>query len=89
MNNRRSWVVKNWDLIITAINGKKRFFSRYLYKIIDNYLKNRQIMNTQKEKMEDSQEVPHGSVVGVTLWNIIYVILHLDVGKEVRTIAYL
>lgn len=77
----------NWDKILTAMEEKK--ISEYLINIISSYLNNRSINIAKGEHMQISQGVPQGSVLGPTLWNILYDgILNLELGENVRAIAY-
>lgn len=63
-----------WGAIMEAIENKK--FPRYLAKIIDNYLRDRNIMyKTNKGRIKTEvvhAVVPQGSVLGPTLWNIAF-----------------
>ncbi|MGP1906151.1 MAG: RNA-directed DNA polymerase [Candidatus Hodgkinia cicadicola] len=60
----------NWDKILTAMEEKK--ISGYLINITSSYLNNRSITITKGEHMYISQDVPQGSVLGPTLWSILY-----------------
>jgi Reverse transcriptase (RNA-dependent DNA polymerase)/Endonuclease-reverse transcriptase len=76
----------NWDRILEAMREKE--ISSYLINIIESYLDQRQIV-TGKVKKDITAGVPQGSVLGPTLWLILYDgVLGRDLGPHTTPIAY-
>lgn len=76
----------SWEHIINKM--KKLGIADYIVEIIKDYFTDREIgIDGYDRKM--SCGVPQGSVIGPILWNIVYNgVLELNLGKEVRQIAY-
>lgn len=73
-----------WIHIISSLEG----LSPYLIEIFKSYLEERDIVGEEFEK-HMTAGVPQGSVVGATLWNLLYDgVLRLDLPEGVRLVAY-
>lgn len=60
----------SWSKIIAAMERKR--ISNYLINIVDCYLTELKIFYTNRDEIKTKQGVPQGSVLGPTLWNILY-----------------
>lgn len=97
--SRKKWVgmvcldIKNafnsapWDKLINVMI--ERDIQKYLVNIIDSYLGDRCIIVNARKKMKVTGGVPQGSVLGPTLWNILYDgVLRLHLMEGCNTVAY-
>ncbi|KAJ8910522.1 hypothetical protein NQ315_012819 [Exocentrus adspersus] len=77
----------SWDIILRKL--RRMGIPKYLLSTIDNYLEERSIQIDKGTDMEISAGVPQGSILGPTLWNVLYNDLLEEVmPKGVHTIAY-
>lgn len=76
-----------WSIIIREL--RRRGVAKYLVNIICSYFTDRKIKVTGKDIIDVTVGVPQGSVLGPTLWNILYDgILRQDLGEGVKAIGY-
>lgn len=98
MESNKKWVmvvtvdIKNafnmasWEKIMDKLEEKG--IARYLINVIDSYLSHRYI-RVENEYIELSTGVPQGSVLGPTLWNVLYDgILRIQLMEGVTTVAF-
>jgi hypothetical protein len=76
-----------WDIIIERL--REMGISAYLLNIVIDYLSDRNIILDKTTKRRVTGGVPQGSVLGPTLWNVLYdQIMAIDVGNEVGMVCY-
>lgn len=76
----------NWGTVITAL--AKKGVSKYLIRMMESYLSEREIVGEEFPK-NMSAGVPQGSILGPTLWNLLYDgVLQLKIPHDVTLVAY-
>lgn len=77
----------SWDIILNKLDHMG--MPEYLLNTIDNYLEDRSIQIDKGVDMAISAGVPQGSILGPTLWNVLYNgLLDEEMPKGVYTLAY-
>jgi len=72
----------NWGIINRAIESKG--VPEYLKRIIQSYLHNRKLTYGEDKSWKVTCGVPKGSVLGPTMWNIMYdELLHMDLDTNI------
>lgn len=75
-----------WNLVIGEL--KRRKVSEYLIQVLISYFEGRRIL-IDKEEVEITAGVPQGSILGPTLWNVLYDgVLELKLTEGATTIAF-
>lgn len=76
-----------WAGIVEAL--RKRNTSEYLISLIQSYLTDRSLEVDEQTTIGVSCGVPQGSVLGPTLWNVLYDgVLELELPEGLRLIAF-
>lgn len=84
---RNAFNMARHDLIIQKL--RSRHISGYLVNMVSSYLRNRKIQIGEGEVMAVGAGVPQGSVLGPTLWNVLYdEVLGLDLTRDATTIGF-
>jgi hypothetical protein len=77
----------SWELIVKKL--EKRQISRYLLNIIKKYLSGRRVSLDRSTSEEIGGGVPQGSVLGPTLWNILYDdVMEIEAPEGVSMVCY-
>lgn len=86
LDERSAFNTTTWSLIFKRLAQLK--VSKYLINIIVSYFTRREI-DTGCEKIQMTQSVSQGSVLGPILWNVLYdPVLRLDLPVGCTTVAY-
>lgn len=84
---RNAFNSASWIKIVRELQSKN--ISSYLVRLVQSYLENRKIVTNEGNEIEITAGVPQGSVLGPTLWNVMYDgVLSLELPEGVRTVAY-
>ncbi|KAL1446824.1 hypothetical protein WDU94_015654 [Cyamophila willieti] len=76
----------NWEKVIKALETKG--ISNYLIKMMEAYLNEREIKEESFTKSMTAG-VPQGSILGPTLWNLLYdSVLELELPEDITLVAY-
>ncbi|KAF2902775.1 hypothetical protein ILUMI_03403, partial [Ignelater luminosus] len=77
----------DWNIIIEKLLGRQ--VSAYLVILIREYLRDRKIRIDGRTKMYINAGVPQGSVLGPTLWNLLYDgVLRMGLPRGVTTVGF-
>lgn len=77
----------SWSEIIKTLNGKN--ISLYLLNMLQSYLHNRHLIVGSSSKIQASAGVPQGSILGPTLWNVLFdKIVRIRLLDDVYMVAY-
>jgi hypothetical protein len=77
----------SWELIVKKL--EKRQIPRYLLNIIKKYLSGRMVSLDRSTSEEIGGGVPQGSVLGPTLWNILYDdVMEIEAPEGVSMVCY-
>jgi hypothetical protein len=88
---RNAFNSASWQLILEEIN--ERGLPSYIYKLADSYLNDRYIIATDAlgstEKIKVNSGVPQGSILGPTLWNLLYdEVFKIKLGDNTELIGF-
>jgi Reverse transcriptase (RNA-dependent DNA polymerase). len=84
---RNAFNTASWSIIIQEL--RRRQIPDYLVRMVEDYFKDRRVQVSPEAEIGMSMGVPQGSIIGPTLWNVLYDdVLRLNLGDRVLSVAF-